>query len=103
MTTGSSAPTCAGCWSAIAATTDVHLARFLATCHAFGAASWWASGELIADARRCQRRDLLEIVDAVTAGADDQARSLGCRRCEGIAVGGLRLERAKKLWRVAAV
>ena len=83
---------------------DALLGPFLAATHGFGGSSCWSTGELIQDAQQSRRHDLLDIIDQITAGADP-ARSLGkfCRRCEGITVDGLRLDRAKKLWAVSAV
>lgn len=85
--------------------TDARLEPFLQACHAYSLSSWWSTGELLADAHRDDRRDLLRIIGKITAGCADPARSLGkfCRRGEGITVAGLRLERSKRLWCVCAV
>lgn len=83
--------------------TDARLEAFLQACHAYSLSSWWTCGELIADARRDRRRDLLMAIERIT-GAADPARSLGRflqRHADGEAA-GLRLEHAARVWRVVS-
>lgn len=84
-------------------TPDRRLAAFLAACHAYSLSSWWTCGELIADARRDRRADLLQCIDRIT-GSADPARSLGrfLQRHVDADVGGLRLEHAARVWRVVS-
>jgi len=81
---------------------DPRLGALLTAVYAFSGASPWTAGELILDARRAQRRDLLVALDAIVRDADGP-RTLGrfCRRHDGAVVAGLRLERVKRLWIVS--
>jgi hypothetical protein len=82
---------------------DARLGAFLQACHAYSLSSWWTCGELIADARRDRRRDLLQTIAAIT-GRADPARSLGrfLQRHADAEVDGLRLEHAARVWRVVS-
>ncbi len=83
--------------------TDARLGPFLSRCHEYSLSSWWSVTELLDDAGRDHRTDLLQCIAQIT-GRADPARSLGrfLQRHEGIEVAGLRLEHAARCWRVVS-
>lgn len=74
------------------------VAAFVLAVHAFAAEAPWSAAELLHDARRSGRPDLLAALDPLVHARQEPAKSLGrwLERHDGACVDGLRLARIKR-------
>lgn len=91
--------------SRVAGRPDANLPAFLRAVHRYGGSFVWSTGELLDEARSAGRRDILDVVDRITAACDDERKSLGryCQQREGVECDGLMLARRGRLWCVVSV